>query len=127
MIIQLDHHCGVPIYRQIMDQVRTLILTGHLHPGVQLTPVRELAVELHVNPMTVSKAYSHLEVEGILERRRGVGLFVAGLSKSKRNRAQSQVLHSLLTKTAHMAIQMGIPPDEVHVLLDRCFRELSDS
>lgn len=127
MIIQIDHHCGVPIYRQVMDQVRMLILTEHLRSGKQLTPVRELAVELRVNPMTISKAYSQLEAEGILERRRGVGLFVSELSKSKRGRAQAMLLKDLLRKIAHTAIQMGIPPDEIHAQLDRCFQTLSDS
>ena len=77
MLLQIDHHSGQPIYRQVMEQIRRQILAGHLGEGEQLASVRELAGQLNVNPMTISKAYSLLEIEGLLERRRGVGLFVA--------------------------------------------------
>ncbi len=85
MILQIDTHGGVPIYRQIMDQVRQLILTGQLLEGDRVEQVRSLAARVKVNPMTVSKAYGYLEQEGLIERRRGVGLFVApGRRKHKK-------------------------------------------
>lgn len=67
----------VPIYRQIVDQVRRQIAGGQLHTGDELPSVRAVAQEHAVNPMTVSKAYSMLETEGLLERRRGMGMVVA--------------------------------------------------
>ena len=76
MILLVDHHSGTPIYRQIMDQVKLLISTGHMKSGEQIKSVKDLSLELGVNPMTVSKAYQLLETESWLERRRGVGLFV---------------------------------------------------
>jgi GntR family transcriptional regulator len=76
--LQFEVHpaSGVPIYRQIMDQARTLIAGGKLVSGDLLPSVRQMAAELQVNMMTVSKAYSRLEAEGVLERVRGKGMRV---------------------------------------------------
>ncbi|MES2788025.1 MAG: GntR family transcriptional regulator [Planctomycetota bacterium] len=68
---------GVPIYRQVMDQVRALIAGGKLKPGDVLPSIRQMALELQVNMMTVSKAYAKLEAEGLLEHLRGSGTRVA--------------------------------------------------
>ena len=65
---------GVPIYRQLMDQVRSLVSSGRLKPGDRLPSVRQMAAELEVNMMTVSKAYTRLEADGVLERERGLGM-----------------------------------------------------
>ena len=64
----------VPIYRQLTEQVRRMAASGRLIPGDRLPSVRQLAEQLAVNPMTVSKAYSQLEAAGLLERRRGIGM-----------------------------------------------------
>ena len=67
---------GVPIYRQLMDQVRSLVSSGRLKPGDRLPSVRQMAADLEVNMMTVSKAYTRLEADGVLERERGLGMRV---------------------------------------------------
>jgi GntR family transcriptional regulator len=67
---------GVPIYRQLMDQVRSLVSSGRLKPGDRLPSVRQMAADLEVNMMTVSKAYARLEADGVLERERGLGMRV---------------------------------------------------
>jgi GntR family transcriptional regulator len=67
----LNPQSGVPIYRQLFEQVRRMVASGHLQPGAALPSVRELAIQHAVNPMTISKAYSMLEAEGLLERNRG--------------------------------------------------------
>ena len=67
---------GVPIYRQLMDQIRALVASGRLKPGDRLPSVRQMAADLQVNMMTVSKAYAKLESEGVLERERGLGMRV---------------------------------------------------
>ena len=67
---------GVPIYRQLMDQVRALVASGRLKPGDLLPSVRQIAADLQVNMMTVSKAYARLESEGVIERERGLGMRV---------------------------------------------------
>ena len=67
---------GVPIYRQLMDQIRALAASGRLKPGDRLPSVRQMASDLQVNMMTVSKAYAKLESDGVLERERGLGMRV---------------------------------------------------
>ena len=73
----LDPHTSVPIYQQLIDQVRRLVASGQLAPGAQLPSVREMAQEHTVHPMTISRAYSLLESEGLLERHRGKPMTVA--------------------------------------------------
>ncbi len=121
MLLQIDHHSGQPIYRQVMDQIRRQILAGHLPEGEQLVSVRELAGQLNVNPMTISKAYSLLEVEGLLERRRGVGLFVAHVHQDQKSRTKSQMLEHILARAVATAVQLDIPEAEVHELIERLF------
>ena len=81
---------GVPIYRQLVEQVRRLVAGGQLQPGAELPSVREIALAHAVNPMTVSKAYSLLEAEGVLERRRGKAMTVAAGGGARATLAQRQ-------------------------------------
>ena len=76
MRIQLDVKSGVPFYRQIIDQVKSAIATGRLEPGDRLPTVRQLAVDLSVNPNTVSRAYTELELTGLVDTHMGSGTFV---------------------------------------------------
>lgn len=73
----LDLHSGVPVYRQIIDQVRAGIASGSLTAGDQLPTVRQLAVDLAINPNTVLRAYRELELGGLLETHQGTGTFIA--------------------------------------------------
>jgi GntR family transcriptional regulator len=73
---QLDLKSGVPFYRQIIDQVKGAIATGRLEPGDRLPTVRQLAVDLSINPNTVSRAYRELELTGLVETQMGSGTFV---------------------------------------------------
>src|ERR1700675_4517940 len=73
----LDLHSGVPVYRQIVDQVRGAIAAGALIAGDQLPTVRQLAVDLEVNPNTVVRAYRELEYGGLLETHQGTGTFIS--------------------------------------------------
>jgi GntR family transcriptional regulator len=82
----LNPQSGVPIYRQLFEQVRRMVASGHLQPGAALPSVRELAIQHAVNPMTISKAYGMLEAEGLLERNRGKPMTIA-----KQHRSQSQL------------------------------------
>jgi GntR family transcriptional regulator len=81
---------GVPIYRQLVEQVRRLVAGGQLMPGAELPSVREMALSHAVNPMTVSKAYSLLEAEGLLERHRGKPMTVASGGRAQAGLAQRQ-------------------------------------
>lgn len=73
----LNPNAGEPIYRQLVEQIRRLIAGGQLLPGTEMPSVRELASNNAINPMTISKAYSLLEAEGLLERQRGKPMMVA--------------------------------------------------
>ncbi len=123
MLLEIDHHSGVPIYRQVIEQVRRQIMAGLLSEGQQLDSVRELAGRLRVNPMTISKAYALLEVEGLAERRRGVGLFVARVRKSQKERTKARLLEEILKKAAVMAVQFDISEEEAARMLVDLYRK----
>jgi GntR family transcriptional regulator len=74
---RLDAHSGVPVYRQLIDQVQGAIAMGVLRPGDQLPTVRLVAVELAINPNTVMRAYRELEIRGVLDTQQGTGTFVS--------------------------------------------------
>ncbi|HTR68050.1 MAG TPA: GntR family transcriptional regulator [Terriglobales bacterium] len=84
---RLDLHSGVPVYRQIMDRVRAGLASGSLVNGDQLPTVRQLAVDLAINPNTVLKAYRELELGGLLETHQGTGTFISQ-KKIKHNDAE---------------------------------------
>ncbi len=86
---RLDLHSGVPVYRQIIDQVRGAIASGSLVAGDQLPTVRQLAVDLAINPNTVVRAYRELELGGLLETHQGTGTFISS-QKIKRSDAERE-------------------------------------
>lgn len=123
MLLQIDHHSGQPIFRQVIDQIRRQVMAGQLREGEQLPSVRDLAMQLRVNPMTISKAYGLLEMEGILERRRGVGLFVAAIARDKAGRTKADMLEEALTRAVVTAIQLGIPEEKARDMLMRLYQK----
>ena len=123
MLLELDHHSGVPIYRQVIRQIRQQIMTDGLAHGDQLETVRDLAARLKVNPMTISKAYSFLEAEGLVERKRGIGLFVAKVKKGQRDQIRAKLLNSIVNKAAITAIQLGVSEGEAIESLKKHYKE----
>ncbi len=110
----LNPNNGTPIYRQLMEQVRRMVSSGQLQPGSELPSVRELALSHAVSPMTISKAYSLLEAEGLLERQRGKAMTIAthhGSKDSKTTRLQH--LQPVLDQLAIAASQLQLTPDDV--------------
>jgi GntR family transcriptional regulator len=91
----LDMHSGVPVYRQLIDQVRGGIASGQLTKGDQLPTVRQLAVDLEINPNTVVRAYRELELGGLLETHQGTGTFISAQklkgSDAERGRQLAQI------------------------------------
>ena len=81
----LNSQSDVPIYRQLVEQIRRMVVGGQLRAGDELPSVRELALEHAVNPMTISKAYSQLEMEGLLIRQRGKPMQIAAQKGSNSN------------------------------------------
>lgn len=84
----LQPSSGVPIYRQLIEQVRRMVASGQLTPGTELPSVREVAAEYTVNPTTISKAYSLLETEGLLQRNRGKPMTIASARRNQNGVAQ---------------------------------------
>ncbi len=106
----LNPQSGIPIYRQLAEQIRRMVAGGQLKEGDELPSVRELAVEHAVNPMTISKAYSLLELEGILSRQRGKPMQVAAQQKSVHNEQQRLAhLQPQLEQLVLAARQLEIP------------------
>ncbi|MBP6900401.1 MAG: GntR family transcriptional regulator [Burkholderiaceae bacterium] len=107
-----------------MDQLQRRVAGGQLVAGDELPSVRELAQALAVNPMTVSKAYSLLEAEGWLERRRGLGMVVAPQHRRARSAAdRSELLRPTLQRAAAEARQLGLEPARVLALLAQMLNE----
>jgi GntR family transcriptional regulator len=100
----IDSQSGVPFYRQIIEQVKYAISRGELEPGDQLPTVRQLAVDLSVNPNTVVRAYRQLEIEGVLDTHQGSGTFVGrrrpAIDRLERQRMLDQILTELLARAS---------------------------
>lgn len=97
-----------PIYRQIVDQVRRHVASGQWRAGDELPSVRALAQAHAINPMTVSKAYSLLEAEGLLERRRGMAMVIADVTPTRRPAQRLALLAPALDAAAVQAAQLGL-------------------
>ncbi|MFZ2655261.1 MAG: GntR family transcriptional regulator [Victivallales bacterium] len=123
MIITIDTHSGMPIFRQILDQISRQILTGQLKTGEQLPPIREFSAELKINPMTLSKTYSILESEGYLERRRGIGLFVKKMETSESSSVKTELAEEILKTAAVNISQLGINEDTALKIFSRHYRK----
>jgi GntR family transcriptional regulator len=121
--LQVSPTSGIPIYRQLLDQIRSQIASGRLPPESFLPSVRQLAQQLQVNPMTVSKAYSLLERDGLVELARGQGMRVLPPSPSTNGKTRKQVLLPLLEQVAATAKQLSLEPEEVIALLKPLLKE----
>ena len=117
---QIDHKSGIPIYIQIVEQIKHLIATGALQAGQQLPTIRQLAVDLTINLHTVAHAYAELEREGFLTIQRGRGTFITNGHLEQEDalqRLRSQTLQMLVTTMFAEAINLGYEPEEVEEAL----------
>jgi GntR family transcriptional regulator len=122
MEFQVDPTSRVPIYRQLMDQVRQAVARGRLRAGGRLPSVRVLSRDLVVNPNTVARAYSELEREGVINTRQGLGVFVAepqaDLTATARRDRLAESLDRFLTEAFHL----GFSADEVVAAVSKRIR-----
>lgn len=109
----IDHKGGVPIYVQIMDQIKHLIATGALSPGQQLPTIRELAVDLTINLHTVAHAYTQLEQEGFLTVQRGRGTFITDGQLQDLEELRAEKLRTIVETMLAEVLSLGYEPDEV--------------
>ena len=119
----LDLHSGVPVYRQLIDQVRAGIASRSLTAGDQLPTVRQLAVDLAINPNTVMRAYRELELGGLLETHQGTGTFIANKKLEKNSTERERQLVQMAGECAARAGAAGFTVedliDRLHDLLPR--------
>jgi GntR family transcriptional regulator len=111
MEIRLSTSDGLPVYRQILNQVKYLIASGRLQPGQELPAIRALAERLLINPNTVVHAYAELEKEGVIIRRHGSGTYVSETPLRRSAKAATQALiekvDSLVTDAAHLNVDLN--------------------
>jgi GntR family transcriptional regulator len=126
MFLPLDPSSGIPLFRQIGEQVRRMIAAGTLRPGDKLESVRDLAATLQINPLTVGKAYQELEREGIVEMRRGLGMFVAArpAAAGAANEIARRAVERTVERLALEATQAGLGPRETAQMVTDAFRRL---
>ena len=125
--LQIDPHSGVPVYRQMMDQVKYYIASGALQPGDQLPSIRELAQKLSVNPTTVVKAYGELQHGDVIEMRHGKGVFVTERSVQMSDREREKALRRIARQLAVEAAQMKAPNQVVLRIVEEELSDLADS
>ena len=114
MDIYLDLTSSVPIYMQIVEQIRHLVATGKLQPGEKLLTIRQLAVDLRVDPNTVAHAYNLLHNEGVMSTQRGRGTFVAQHPDDARlARMRQEKLQAIMNSALLEALSLGYSADEI--------------
>lgn len=118
MWLEINPRSSVPIYQQVVDGVKELIARGILVSGERIPTVRELAVELSLNPNTIAKAYQRLEQEGIIETMRSRGTFVAGRTEVLDMEAARQQLVDLLEKVLVEAYHLGLNREDIKQLFE---------
>ena len=120
-LLDIDPTQAAPIWRQIEDGVRRMVVSGTLAPGASVPSVRDLARELGVNPATVSKAYQQLTTAGVLEVRRGEGTFVASRPATMVDNERRALLEVEARRFAHTARDLGADRDEAVDALGRAW------
>ena len=124
MFVNIDLSNGLPIYMQIVQQIKRGVAVGRLQPEDPLPSVRQLATELRVNPNTVARAYLDLEIEGVIYKRQGHGTFVSGqgVEMSKRERRRAVGRH--LEKAVVEGVQLGLDEDEMREAFDAALEKI---
>ena len=116
---RLDGHSGVPVYRQLIDQVQGAIAAGVLRPGHQLPTVRLVAVELAINPNTVLRAYREMEIRGILDTQQGTGTFIADRQVEPSKEERERLLAQLVGEFVARAGSAGLTVNELIAALNQ--------
>jgi GntR family transcriptional regulator len=126
MLIVVDPNSGVPVYRQVIDQIRFHVSTGLLEPGDELPSTRALSNQLGINPMTISKAYSFLERDGVVQRRPGRPLVVRAVEDTEVAARRTDQVREALAPAVRILRQLGVAPEEATTALEEMLRGGSD-
>ena len=125
MIFRPNPALGVPIYLQLMEQVKHAIETGALRAGDQLPGIRPLAEELVINPNTVAKAYRELEHDGVIELRHGAGAFVANNARAKKLSEKVRTAQPVIGAAIHKLRASGLTDEEIRRLFEAALAGLT--
>lgn len=125
MLVRIQHGSDVPIYEQIVDQVVFAIAAGDHPPGELVPSIRELSVQLRINPNTVARAFQELEQLGALEPRRGLGMAVAADGPKKCRDRRREIVRGRVRDALREAAAAGLTLDEVHQLTDEEWRHVT--
>ena len=120
--MKIDPDSGTPIYLQIIDELKTAVLSGRYRDGDRVLPVRELAVQLRVNPNTVAKAYRLMQDEGLLVSRPGGGTFIAVPEACSLRRERVEAIAAQLGRLVAKAKAFDIGPERLRELLDDAWK-----
>jgi GntR family transcriptional regulator len=127
MQIHISTNDGVPIYVQVVNQIKFLVASGRLSAGDELPPIRVLAAKLLINPNTVARAYRELETAGIVEKRRTAGTFVSEqgspLARRERIKILTERIDTLLAEASHM----GVTFDDVMKLVEQRYAAIQST
>lgn len=126
MILRVNTTSSTPIYAQIFEQIKRAIASGALRAGDALPSLRETAVGLRVNPLTVDKAYKQLEREGLIEIRHGLGSFVARDTRLEADGFRKQALQRSIDDLLIDARHLGVSYDELKELMDERDKVVGD-
>jgi len=118
--LHISNHDGIPIYLQIVNQVKYLVASGRLEPGEELPPIRTLAEQLLINPNTVARAYRELELAGVVTKRRTAGTYVSDTTSPLARRERLKILTERIDALLAEARQMKIDTETlIELLQDR--------
>jgi GntR family transcriptional regulator len=118
--IHISANDGVPIYLQIVNQVKYLVASGRLAPGEELPPIRVLAEQLLINPNTVARAYRELEIVGVVTKRRTAGTYVSDAGSPLARRERVKILSERVDALLAEARQFGVDLEElIHLVRQR--------
>jgi GntR family transcriptional regulator len=118
MLFRPNPATGVPIYLQLMEQVKHAVETGALRPGEQLPGIRPLAEELVINPNTVARAYRELEHEGVIELRHGAGAFVTANARARKQADRLRTAQAVVSAAIERLRTSGVTDEEIRRLFE---------
>jgi GntR family transcriptional regulator len=119
MDIEVDFESGVPIYTQLVDRIKQMVVSGQLQPGEQLPTMRQLAADLRINYNTVGRAYTILDQEGVISTQQGRGTFITSqLDEDQIQRLRMDKLRSMVGQALHEASVLGYSQEEIEAVID---------
>ncbi len=118
MRIHIDYNSGEPIYRQAVEQIKLMVVSGQLNGGDKIPSIRELARDLRINPTTAAKVYTELEHAGVLTLRQGQGAFVASSTSIVEPRAARRMVAEQARRMIVEALRLGLSREAVQRVLD---------